>query len=200
MRTTQLDTNIILMADNHNPSIATKDWLMQQGILTEAHIDFTHSPVYSSVLTETFQLFADQRMVRLDLRIVNEQTLFALADMMNKYVTALPHIPYHAMGFNSKWIISDIPPDDILKNIFVINHDSLSSRLGDDYNVGAIVSYNYHSFQTTLTVHVLPDNMVSMDFNFYANVSAVSDLQDRLNQFTSVMEYAGTIANDLIGD
>ena len=178
MKMTQCMANVILHAENHNPSIVSKDWLMQQSILTEHPIDFKHFPFFSSVETETYTLLVDQQVLNLNLKVINESTLPELADMMKRYVAVLSHIPYKAVGFNISWLISDINANDILKDVFVGDRNKLLSIVGEHHGVGGILFYNHDTFQAELTARPISANEVSININFNSNINNVEDLLD----------------------
>lgn len=203
MKVTQYQANIILVAYNHNPSIVSKDWLLRNEIITEALVDFTHSPLFSSVKSESYSLFVDQQRLQLELNIINENTLSQLPYMINKYVTILSEIPYQAIGFNSIWRISDIDTPNILRPIFSGKRNLLTSVFGKDHKIGGIVWFNYDTFQAQFTAsHVLDNDMlennIDVNFNYQPQIKSVDDLYKSLARFELVTEHASNIAHNLL--
>ena len=203
MKVTQYQANVILVANNHNPSIVTKDWLLRNEIITETLVDFTHSPLFSSVKSESYSLFVDQQRLQLELNIINENTLSQLPYMINKYVKILSEIPYQAIGFNSNWRISDIDTPNILRTIFCGKGDLLSSVFGKNHKIGGIVWFDYDMFQAQFTAsHILDNDMlentIDVNFNYQSQLKGVDDLYNSLARFELITEHASDIAHNLL--
>lgn len=203
MKVTQYQANVILVAYNHNPSIVTKDWLLRNEIITETLVDFTHSPLFSSVKSESYSLFVDQQRLQLELNIINENTLSQLPYMINKYVKILSEIPYQAIGFNSNWRISDIDTPNILRTIFCGKGDLLSSVFGKNHKIGGIVWFDYDMFQAQFTAsHILDNDMlentIDVNFNYQSQLKGVDDLYNSLARFELITEHASDIAHNLL--
>ena len=171
---------------------------MQKDIITEALEDFTHSPLFSSVKSESFSLFVDQQRLQLELNIINENTLSQLPDIMNRYVTILSEIPYQAIGFNTKSRISDLETPNILRTIFCGKQNLLNSAFGKDHKIGGLVWYDYDRFKAQFTANYIPDDKIDVDFNYHSNVSGVDDIRETLDRFPLVTAHANNVTNTLL--
>ena len=100
MEISLIGVNIVVLAKNHNPSIISKDWLSQKKIIKDNVISFTHTPAFSVVETENYSFYVDPDRLQLTLKndIINRVDL--LPEMILAYISALPEVPYLAVGFN----------------------------------------------------------------------------------------------------
>ena len=71
MEISLIGANIVVLAENHNPSIISKDWLSQKGIIKDNVISFTHTPAFSVVETENFSFFVDPDRLQLTLKMIS---------------------------------------------------------------------------------------------------------------------------------
>ncbi|MDO8684350.1 MAG: hypothetical protein Q7N50_12800 [Armatimonadota bacterium] len=93
-------SNIVIVAQNFNPSIPTKDWL-QHNITGERPNNFVNTPLVSVFETDRFTLTVDQNRFQITMAtpMVHEEAVrVAVA-----YVKKLPETRYTALGFNYHW-------------------------------------------------------------------------------------------------
>ena len=76
MKVVQTQASIVLLANSHNPTIVTNEWLTRKEVLTESPEDFTHTPLFSSVETTSFVLYVDPQRLRLDVKTFNHDSLY----------------------------------------------------------------------------------------------------------------------------
>ena len=199
MKVMQTQSNIVILASNHDPRIVTKDWLNQKKILTEESINYIHTPGFSLVETGNYTLQIDQQQLNIGLKNFNENILSPLPVIACKYVEALPEIPYRAVGLNSNWIVQLERPN-VLKEIFVAKPKRLDAIFHEGiYNIGGIVIYEYDPFRLQLTVSPERENNVSLAFNYHSDVSGAAELSETISHFTKVTEHACSIAIELLG-
>src|ERR1700687_1593386 len=100
-----VNANIVLLAENHNPSIATKDWLQYKLIIPEKPINFANLPVLSRYESENFSFFVDPNRLILEAKNQRPETIEALPQIVRAYAEALPETSYSALGLNFRWRI-----------------------------------------------------------------------------------------------
>lgn len=198
MNVVQTQASIVLLADSHNPTIVTKEWLAQKQVLAEIPVDFTHTPYFSSVETPSFMLYVDPQRLRVDVKSVNQESLSELPRVIEKYVEKLPEVPYSAVGFNSRWQVHDMPAPGMLISVFTGNPKLFTNVFGEQHNVGGIVLWQYDTFQVRMTANPAKANP-SIDFNYHLDIKVVDDVNKSLSRFDFCMTHANKTANDLLG-
>jgi len=63
-----IGASIVVLAKNHNPSIISKDWLIQNKIIEEEILNFTHLPIVSIIETNNINLFVDPNKLQLTIK------------------------------------------------------------------------------------------------------------------------------------
>lgn len=187
--------NIVLLANKHNPSIASKDWLKDKGIINEDITNFTHLPVASMVETDNINFFIDQDTLQISIKKISQEYLIKLAQMVLKYANSLPETPYSALGFNYVYNI-DVEQDK-LKNVFLVHEEKLQNIFSNDYQFGGIVKFPFEGF--LITLKMIPDNeKIKADFNFHFELNNKSDLAEKLFGHLKTEEEAKKIIRMLL--
>lgn len=92
---------VVVLANKHNPSIATKDWLKARAIVDAEPDEFVHTPVLSILKYGNLELVVDeQRLVLTETGEDLSPAASPLTEVARKYVEALPETPYTAAGLN----------------------------------------------------------------------------------------------------
>ena len=199
MKVVPIQSNIVILASNHNPGIVSKEWLNQKEIFTETPTNFVHTPEFSLVETDNYSLHIDPQRLNIGLKRPNKDRLTRLPIIAGKYINVLPETPYRAVGLNSNWI-AQLEHPDVLKGIFIKNPNQLDAIFHEGhYNIGGIVLYEYNPFRLQLTVKPDKDNNVRLDFNYHSDVSRVDVLSKTVSRFDEIIEHARNIAIQLLG-
>ena len=198
MNVVQTQASIVFVARNQDPSIITKDWLINNEILAEEPLDFVNTSVFSHVRTQDWILVVDQQKVMARLTNISPNSLCNLQLMMKKYIEKLPTFQYRAIGINSKWQVRDTILAEILKPIFSGNSDLFANVVGEKHLVGGILLWDYETFKVRMTAEPQSPK-ACLDFNFHADVAHEEDLHARLSNFSQIMSYTDGIASALLG-
>lgn len=191
-------TNIIILAKNHNPSIISKEWLEQKEVVTEKVLNFTHTPVFSLVETENFNLLVDPDRLQILLKNITPENVVHLPIIGSRYVNHLPETPYRAMGLNYLYEVP-IQPES-LKRILVHNETKFKQIFSEKYHFGEIIFFNFKDFQVKVIIQpILPDHpeKVTADFNFHFDAKNVEDIKGKLVQYLEVKKKAEEILGAL---
>ncbi len=197
-----IGANIIILAKNHNPSIISKEWLSQKNIIADNFINFTHTPAFSIVETESFSLVVDPDRLQLAVKGDIQNNIDALEQSILTYVQALPEVPYTAIGFNflynieaRKDIIKEIlhPPDEIFNKLF-----------SENYQLGGIIKFNSDGF--LVTINLQPNinnneyNEIRADVNFNYLLVDSSKTSDIIEKHNQMKETSGNILERLFSE
>ncbi len=196
-----IGANIVILAKNHNPSIISKEWLSQKNIFVDNFINFTLTPAFSIVETESFSLVVDPDRLQLAVKVDIQNNIDALEQSILTYVQALPEVPYTAIGFNflynieaRKDIIKEIlhPPDEIFKKLF-----------SENYQLGGIIKFNSDGF--LVTINLQPNinnkyNEIRADVNFNYLLRDSSETSDIIEKHNQMKEMSGNILERLFSE
>jgi hypothetical protein len=98
--------NIVIVANLHNPTILSEEWLDSHGVLPKGVL-VLRTPQISVVKSELVEMVADPNRVQFTITDKGPDAENACAKAAENYFKALPHIPYIAMGFNFHYLIDE---------------------------------------------------------------------------------------------
>lgn len=182
-----IGTNIVLIANKHNPSIISKDWVKEKEIIEGEVINFAHLPVASIVEDLDYNLFVDEDTLRLTVKNLNSGLIENSPNIIQKYVHILPEIPYKALGFNFLFKIDENP--EKLKEIFIADDDKSKEIFSHDYTFGGVFKFKYNEFLVTLSIMPEKDE-IKADFNFHFPSTGSQDILLVLEKHSEVFDKA----------
>jgi hypothetical protein len=184
--------NVVLVAQNHNPSIFSPDWVQRHHIIDEPQEDFVHTPVFSLYKSSTFQMVADPDRFQLILRVLSPSNLQALEGAITRLIQTLPHVPYKAVGLNFTWIATPEAPGEgaqRMDQLFLSDPIRLRSAFpeGSDVKLGGIVYNVSRRYRLRLLVEpkIKTEENVRLDFNYHFDARS-SD--EALNAVSSLLD------------
>ena len=190
--------NIVILAKNHNPSIISKDWLSQKGIIKDNIVSFTYTPAFSVVETENLSFYVDPIRLQLTLKSDFENKVNSLQEMVSSYISALPEIPYDAIGFNFSYNIK--VDENILRKIYCYNNEKLKSLFTEDYRLGSIIKYKFDNFIVGFVIQPDLDNNMKADFNFHCQLINSIKINDCIKKFKKAKESTKNILDGFLGE
>jgi len=102
-----IDANIVVLAETHNPTIPSRDWLCNKGVFSpedfvgEFEKQFVHTPAFATCETPHFRFFVDESRLQIGAKLSsNDVCPGSLVDKVQRYVESLPETRYTAVGFN----------------------------------------------------------------------------------------------------
>ncbi|MDA2921025.1 hypothetical protein MYX76_16310 [Desulfobacterota bacterium AH_259_B03_O07] len=173
-----IQSNIVVLANKHNPSIISKEWLSRNDIIEENIINFTHMPVASLVETTNYNLVVDQNRLQLSVKNLTPDTLKLLPQFIMKYMEKLPETPYIAIGYNYSYDIK--LEQKLLKELLKLNDRKLTETFSEGYNIGMIVKFHFNNFNATLTLNPINSVKIIGDFNFQFESSSRNEMINKL--------------------
>lgn len=190
--------NIVLLAEKHNISIVSKEWASQNDLINEKVVNFAHLPVASVIETDNFSLFVDEKNLRISLKIINDNNLNILPEMVVRYINKLPEIPYRAIGLNFLYSVEENQEE--LKKIFTINDEKLKNVFSGDYLFGGILKFDSKDFNITLTVQPKNSEETNYDFNFHYPSSNKDEIIEILKKYFETVDKAKMILGELLNE
>lgn len=191
---------IVILARNYNPSIVSKDWLQDKGLLRGAVSNFVHTPAFSLVQTDQLALVVDENRLQLSLQRPSEWTLRILRDTADDFVQALPETPYTGVGFNLHY---QVPKEEfVLESLLSVNRERLAGLVGERNEMGGKIVFEYNGFVAKMDISpsLGEDEAVRVDFNFHADIRGSSEVREQLSLYENVVAKAEAIVRGLGGN
>jgi hypothetical protein len=182
-----INSNIVIVAQNLNPSIFTQLWLYTQGVFSEKEFkqNSFFTPAAVQVLTDDSELLIVPERLQLTFLKNDKQDVLA-KHIIGTIVEALPHTPYNALGFNFNWVSE--PSDDIifaenLREMFLSPKNPLSSYFNvDSARFGMYMAKDIDNMKLKLDMkpvkHLQDSNKEALQLNFNFH----KDLRDDIVQ------------------
>lgn len=104
-------SNVVVVANQFNPSIFSQVWLIKNDILSEDDFrqDCVFAPMLAQVHSQEFNLMVVPDQLQFAPRLHREKGGDLILAKVGKIVESLPHTPYVAVGLNFNWLID---PED----------------------------------------------------------------------------------------
>lgn len=192
-----IGANIVLLAKNHNPSIVSRDWLSQRGILTDSIKSFTHTPALSVVETERFSFFVDPDRLQLGIKKNFIKEANSLCEKILSYVRYLPETPYEAVGFNFGYELEH--KTSILQKIYCPG-DKLESLFSENFQLGGIIKYEFSGFTVKLIIQPDINEKIKADFNFHYGLNDNSDIENIIKMHGEAMAESRRVLEELVNE
>lgn len=190
-----IGANIVVLAQFHNPSIVSKEWLHSKGIIEEDVVNFVHTPPFSVVETTGHSLVVETGKWQLVQKNPRKSRLKTLSTICKRYIEALPETPYGAIGLNFAF---EAVEGGTAKEEFLPNRDSFEPLLGSRVERGLKAMFESDPFRVTLEVRPSFEGRVHVIFNFHRDVEGATQILSTLRRVSSSFDKANSITEDLI--
>lgn len=191
------DATIVILAKKHNPSIADKKWLAENGIIVGPFGQFIHHDAISMVEGQHVTLVLDEARLQLTLRNAAPENLALLSEAAARYVSVLPETPYHAIGFNFTYAV---PTNNLMLGPIIQPADAeLTDLFGATYELAGTATFTYEDFTVKVEFPAAPsrDGVVRASFNFHSAVDGSEAAAGRIERHPAAMEKAETVIEGL---
>ena len=200
--------SVIILAQAHNPSIISPDWVQKVLLIKEAPSNFVHTPPFSLFDSASFLLTLDIGRLELVPKVLDEEHILTCGQVANAYFRALPHIPYRSLGLNYIWEYSPEPSGKPLPRVKLVIDDLNLSRLfnGRSIKYGGSVRVEFKPFVLTMKIDYEDDRTIVFNYNFSyvietarkaANMTkSLLSLKSRSQEITELMLTGGKAGND----
>lgn len=132
-----VSANIVVVAQNLNPSIFTVLWLVEEGIIQREDVTGKHifTQVGTSIPTPNFKLDVLPERLQIAFTDISLENPESVIDAVWKIICKLPHTPYTAIGTNISWMVAPDDQDEFsefMRNLFVKPELPLYKRFTED--------------------------------------------------------------------
>lgn len=212
----RLDTaNIVILAQNLNPSIFTEKWLVDNSIIGPegAQGEYLFSPMMVQVPTQGFHLAVVPERLQLEVTQPDESAGEVLERKVGAIVDLLPHTPFRAIGFNFHWVAVTTETSRFAEELrarFAKTGAPLYEHFdGADARFGVYLSTDVDDFRLRLEVKPLRGvedarrfEGLAYAFNFHSDLSGErpsEQVKDRVRRWPELLETSRTIFDDSAG-
>jgi len=175
--------NVVIAAQQFNPSVVSQLWLVRNGLATED--DFRQGYVFTDSVVQlqatTFNLTVIQEQLQFIPSVENDKEQELIEAKVGMIVSKLPHTPYRAVGLNFFW---NLTPDlesvrDRSRKLFYRPECRLFDHFdSEDATFGAYLSRDILGCRLRLDVRPIilasPDKKVEhllFNFNFHEDLA-----------------------------
>lgn len=197
-----IDTNIVILAKNHNPSIVSKEWLKLHGIVEENEnfSKFIHTPILSYVETDNFRLIVDPDRLQISLVKINDENIESLPNITEKYISQLPETPYTAIGLNYNYNIE--LQAESLKRIFNPHKDKFTKLFTENYQLGGMIIFNHSNFIVKIDIKPTfnETEKIIVNFNFHCDSEKIEEIEKRIKLYFEMKDKTQEILKGLFNE
>lgn len=160
--------SVVILAQSHNPSIISPDWVRSTLSINEKEQNFAHTPPFSLFDSASFLLTVDANRWELIPKILDDAHISFCRQVASAYFQALPHIPYKRLGLNYTWAYSLGPRGERLPQISLkINEIDPSKILrAKSVRYGGTVEADFKAYTLRLTMNYEGHKALRFNYNF----------------------------------
>lgn len=188
--------NIVVLAHSYNPSIVSRDWVLDKKILNEPISDFVHTPAFSLMQNNDFSLAVDTNRLQLSTKKFDLANIKLMPQILDKFFTLLPETPYRAMGFNFTYELQ--VEHDLLRDIITPQKQNIKEFFAANYQLGAMIYFDFEGF--VVRVNISPTKqkkkMQGINLNFHTNIHGVTDAKEKLLLYEKTLQKAERISKN----
>ena len=195
--------NVVVTAENFNPSILGEAWLVKHGIITEDLLadERVFTPPFVRMPTPEFTIVAVPDRIQFMVANPTAEAQDLIESKVGSIVNLLPHTPYRAVGLNFHWEAITMTLDNYakgLRQMFVKQDSSVYRYFAEvDARFGGYFSKDVLGFRLRLTIEPIagerdgtPFAGLRYHFNFNKDLksdTAIKQIHDSLRRWSEVM-------------
>ncbi|MBN1330475.1 MAG: hypothetical protein JXA54_13455 [Candidatus Heimdallarchaeota archaeon] len=192
--------SIVILAEAHNPSIISPDWIAKNSLIPESPITFIHTPDLSGFDSKSFNLVVDRQRLQLTAKKTNAKITETLTTIIAKYFELLPHIPYLRLGINFDWIIeednSNLPQ---IKTTIGKVKDYSNIFPDHDLCFGSVIHAKKDPYNLRLSIEPTEIDSLTFRFNYEYKIQniQIDKILELLNNTPQLYNFSNDVVKDL---
>ncbi len=207
MRRDLVESSVVVVAQNFNPSVTSQLWLVRNGVVEG---DFLPGCIFTDLLvqvrTRRFSLLFTPEQFQFVPAAGEENHHVLVQDVIGRIVRLLPHTPYRALGLNFTWHLTPAGGDVAALSrrlFFAAGRPLFRDFDAPDASFGAYLSRDLLGFRLKLDVKpvtVTPPGATAAEqrlqllYNFHADLpegeEAVERIQPHLRRWSEAADVA----------
>jgi len=210
------EANTVVVARNFNLTVVNQAWLLKTGILTQEEMDgeYAFTTLFTQINSKEFAFLLSPERLQFAPKIAGEKQQELILRKVGKFVEALPHTPYVAIGmnFSVQYQPKELDVKDMTRRLFFVpesplhqEFDTPDARFGGYMSMDALGCRLKMEVKPTVQVGGSdnPRHFISLDFNFHQDLEqgevAVKDIEKTLNKWNEAKEMSIDVAKKLAG-
>jgi len=184
-----VDSNVVVVANQFNPSVFSQLWLTKHGLATEDEVggdDCAFTNVFAQVITARFALVVAPNLLQLMVLPGVEDQQKLVEEKIGKVVELLPHTPFSAVGLNFRYHGKPEKGDvhSLTRGLFFVEQSPLHRAFDlPDARFGGYVSKNVLGCRLRLDVKPVfaqieegspPEDLLLLSFNFHHDLTQIT--------------------------
>ena len=197
--------NIVILADAHNPSILSPQWIKDKLEVKEECREFVNTPQFSVYDADKMMLLVDNQRLQLSLKDdkdnkVQPDALTYLSDLATRYVDRLPEIPYKSMGLNLFFMAqaSDANEKIGIETVFhSLANMSEIEKNHDSIQFGSIIHARRDDYILKLTIEPQGMGPFLLSFNYHFELGGLEakTITRHLKEYSELYEQSVSMIN-----
>jgi hypothetical protein len=192
--------SIVILAQAHNPSIISPDWVQKVLLIKEPPSNFVHTPPFSLFDSASFLLTVDTERLELVPKALDEEHILICGQAASAYLRTLPHIPYRTVGLNYIWEYSPeslkkpMPRLKLLIDDFGLNSLFKGRRITYDGNIRVDLS----PYKLTIRINYEGEQTIVFNYNFSYAIQTARKAANMLKAFLSLKDRSREITKSIL--
>ena len=210
-----VDSNVVVISNQFNPSVFSQLWLTKHGLATEEEvvgIDCAFTNVFAQVITSRYSLSVVPNQLQLAVKLPPEEQQKLVEDKLGKIVDLLPYTSFSAIGLNFRYYAKPDKRDvrSLTRELFFVEQSPLHEAFDvPDAGFGGHLSKSVLGFRLRLDVKPVkapfeetspPEELLLLAFNFNCDISQITggdSIKAALSKWDEARSETKRIANAL---
>ena len=208
--------NVVVVAQQMNPSVFNPSWLLENEIVAKEEMarEAIFTPQLVSVQAAHFSLLVAPDRLQVALLNPKDEQNAQAVELVGTIVKLLPHTPYTAIGLNMTWLIDPAPAGcgEFVRKLFWVPDNPIYGKFDqDDARCGGYVSKDVSGFRLKLDMKPITvddpqdpqgkSERLQLAFNFHKDIASgapgVQDIVAAISKWGEVRAHADEIVGTL---
>lgn len=192
--------SIVILAQAHNPSIVSPDWVQNVLLVKESPSNFVHTPPFSLFDSASYLLTVDTGRLELASKVLDEEHISVCGQVAGTYFRMLPHIPYRSVGLNYIWEYtpeSDKQPFPQVKVVIDgLNLNQVFNARSIKY--GGTVKVKLKPYMLTMKIDYEDDRTIVFNYNFSYVIDSARKAANVTRSFLSLKSRSQELTESML--
>ncbi len=193
-------SNVVLVANQFNPSVFSQLWLVRNGLVSEDEFEpnciFSEDAVQVRAAEFAILIVAHQLQFVPQGSVEESRQQALISDKVGGIAKLLPHTPYAAAGINFVWHVK-AGDDEVLalgRRLFYRESNLLFDHFATpDAHFGGYLSKDALGYRLKLDIKPIvadgeKDRRLQFAFNFHNDLSAVEDPEKKIQSIQTMLD------------